>query len=191
LRLLEEPRRYVVLDTETTGTEATSRIVDLGALLVVDDVVVEELSVLLDPEVPIPEDAIAVHGITDQMVLEQGIDPATALRGFLGMIAGPEGPCPILGHNVVYDLSRVAYELELAGLSRPGALGFCTLEVARECWPRMENHKLITLVAALGLQDHGAHRALADVRMDLDVWRTARKHWHGLGFMTLDPAAVL
>jgi len=58
-----KPRAY--LDTETTGLDKKSRIVEIS-------IVTEDEMILLDtfvnPQIPIPMDAIRVHGITDDMV---------------------------------------------------------------------------------------------------------------------------
>lgn len=66
--LAREPDAMTLfLDIETTGLRMTDRIVEVG---VVDNDGQTVFSSLINPEVPIPTEATAVHGITDQMVCD-------------------------------------------------------------------------------------------------------------------------
>lgn len=59
-----------VFDTETTGVDPLQdRIVELGAARVIDGRVDQLYRYLVNPGVPIPAGAAAVHGITDENVL--------------------------------------------------------------------------------------------------------------------------
>jgi exonuclease, DNA polymerase III, epsilon subunit family len=63
-------KTYVAFDLETTGLDVNSvMIVQLGAAKISDGKVVETFQTLVNPVCHIPEDATAVHGITDDMVL--------------------------------------------------------------------------------------------------------------------------
>lgn len=55
----------IFLDTETTGTGPTDRIIQLG---IVDDSGNTLFESLVNPEMPIPSESSAVNGITDEMV---------------------------------------------------------------------------------------------------------------------------
>jgi len=55
----------VFLDTETTGIDKDARIVDLG---VIDNKGNVLINILLQPDIPMPEGATAVNGITDSML---------------------------------------------------------------------------------------------------------------------------
>ena len=60
-------RRPVFIDTETTGTGSTAMIVEIG---IVDSDGKTLLDSLVKPSGKIPADVIAVHGITDEMVVD-------------------------------------------------------------------------------------------------------------------------
>ncbi|MCC5610954.1 hypothetical protein LC612_30455 [Nostoc sp. CHAB 5834] len=73
--------RFGILDTETTGTGQDSRIIELGLVVVAYDALSGEIfglehaySGLEDPGIPIPPEASAVNGITDEMVAGKKID---------------------------------------------------------------------------------------------------------------------
>ena len=89
LRAYEQPERYAepnelrkriagILDTETTGTDHTKdKVIELGLVLFeYDDYgeihgIVNTQTWFEDPGMPIPEEAIEVHGITDKMVKDK------------------------------------------------------------------------------------------------------------------------
>ena len=67
---LERPLAFI--DLETTGTSAsTDRIVEIAVLKLLPDGTVDLRSQRLNPGIPIPPEAIAVHGITDADVSDR------------------------------------------------------------------------------------------------------------------------
>lgn len=62
-------RPIVFFDLETTGTQvAHDRIIEIAMLKINPDTTEEELYSLVNPERPIPPEATAIHGITDERV---------------------------------------------------------------------------------------------------------------------------
>lgn len=55
---------YIILDTETTGLDNTAEIVEIS---VINDQGEVLLDTLIKPTKPIPGDATAIHGITNEM----------------------------------------------------------------------------------------------------------------------------
>jgi DNA polymerase-3 subunit epsilon len=64
---MENQKQYVVLDLETTGLDDDAEIVEI-AIVDLDETVI--FHSLIRPERPIPEEAVAIHGITNEMVTE-------------------------------------------------------------------------------------------------------------------------
>src|SRR5512136_1568323 len=59
----------VVVDTETTGQRpGIDRVVQFAAVRFEHGKVTAEFETLVDPGIPIPAEATAIHGITDEMV---------------------------------------------------------------------------------------------------------------------------
>ena len=108
---LENPLAFI--DVETTGLRPTSdRIVELSVLKIHPDGRREFKTHRINPEVPIPAHATAIHGITDADVAQE--PPfhqfATGLRDFL------DG-CDIAGFNVIrFDLPFLETEFKKAGV---------------------------------------------------------------------------
>lgn len=63
----ENQKQYVVLDVETTGLDEDAEIVEI-AIVDLDETVL--FHSLIRPERTIPDEAVAIHGITNEMVTE-------------------------------------------------------------------------------------------------------------------------
>lgn len=108
--------KVLILDTETTGLDASrDRIIELALLLVDVDVqtgqplqVLQVYDELEDPGRPIPPEALRVTGITDAMVAGKQLDEAriTTLM---------EGASLVIAHNARFD--RAFVEKRLPGFA--------------------------------------------------------------------------
>ena len=125
--------REIVLDTETTGLDPHDghRIVEVACIELVHHVVTGRIfHRYVNPERDMPEDALAVHGLTAEFLAGQ--PPfAAVLDELLEFIGGD----PLVIHNAEFDLAFL--NAELARLNRkPITLGFVdTLAIARRRFP--------------------------------------------------------
>jgi DNA polymerase III subunit epsilon len=125
--------REVVLDTETTGLDPRDghRIVEIACIELVHHVPTgRRLHRYVNPGRDMPEDALAVHGLTAEFLARQPPFAAVSdeLLGFIGSD-------PLVIHNAEFDLAFL--NAELARLQRePIASGFVdTLAMARRRFP--------------------------------------------------------
>lgn len=113
LKNLKLERPIAFIDVETTGTNPNSdRVVELSILRIQPDGTEEYKSHRVNPEIPIPADATAIHGITDADVsgLPMFSQYARSVRDFL------EG-CDIAGFNVIkFDLPCLEAEFARVGI---------------------------------------------------------------------------
>lgn len=111
---LELRRPLAFFDLETTGTDpAEDRIVEISVLKVHPDGTEEVKTRRIDPGIPIPESATAIHGIRDEDVAEEPrfVQVAKSLAGFL------EG-CDLAGFGIVrFDVPLLCAEFERAGVA--------------------------------------------------------------------------
>jgi len=157
------PREFVVVDTETTGMPPSARLVEIGALRVKGRNIVDRFETLVNPEAPIPEVVVRVHGITDAAVAEA--PPASEiLPKFLAWM----GPLPLVAHNARFDASMLACECARLGISIPSNPVLCTLLAARKILQR-PSHALEALVDDLGLPRGDHHRAASDAEHCLNL----------------------
>jgi DNA polymerase-3 subunit epsilon len=105
-------------DTETTGPDpTTARIVT--AALHVRGANRPELtkSWVINPGVPVPDEAAAVHGYTTARVQAEGQDPATALDEIATRLTDAIGwGMPLVAFNTSFDWSVLHYDLLRNGL---------------------------------------------------------------------------
>jgi DNA polymerase-3 subunit epsilon len=103
--------RLVAFDVETTGVDpTTARIVTASVLVIPEDreqVAVHEW--MIDPGVPIPDEAAAVHGVTTEKARADGVQPREALPGIVTELTAHNG-APLVVFNAAYDLTVLLYE---------------------------------------------------------------------------------
>lgn len=97
----------IAFDLETTGVDVeTDRIVSAAVVLIHGDTVAHRTEWLINPGVPIPEEASAGHGITTGHVEAQGTDPDATLDVIATVLTGAVvGGMPIVTMNGVFDLT--------------------------------------------------------------------------------------
>jgi DNA polymerase-3 subunit epsilon len=109
--------REVVLDVETTGLypKQGDRIVSIALIEVFDfNRIGERLVLLVNPRRKIPNEAIAIHGITDRDVASAP-DFANLADSILNFI----GDSSVVGYNVNFDRRFLEYELATTGKHLP------------------------------------------------------------------------
>lgn len=104
----------VAFDTETTGVDVeTDRIVEAAVVVLrPDGTESARRTWLINPGIPIPEEAAAVHGITTERVRAEGLDPAVAIAEIAEMVerASNRG-LPLVVYNAPFDLTLLDREI--------------------------------------------------------------------------------
>jgi len=164
--------RQIVLDTETTGlsAEAGDRIIEIGCVeLVSRKLTGNNRHYYLNPERDSHEDALRVHGISNEFLKDKPKFAAVADE-LLDYLAGAE----IIIHNAAFDVGFLNKELELLG--RPAFTTFVseitdTLAMAKEMFPGKRN-SLDALCDRLEVDNSGRtlHGALLDAELLADVY---------------------
>ncbi|MFI5525028.1 exonuclease domain-containing protein [Streptomyces platensis] len=110
--------RLLSFDTETTGVDVNNdRIVTAAAIAVGGDQPTEPHTWLAHPGVDIPAEAAAIHGITTEVAHTKGMPAEQAIDGLTAVLAAHlNRGVPIVGHNVVYDLTILDRECRRYGL---------------------------------------------------------------------------
>lgn len=162
---LQLQRPLAIFDLETTGTRiGRDRIVQIGIVRLLPNGERERYQTLVNPGIPIPAEATAVHGITD---LDVAMAPSleAVAQEVLDQLAG----CDLSGFNVLrFDLPFLAEELHRVGHT----WNTSTLRVidAQRIFHKMERRDLSAALKFYCGRDHeGAHDALADVEATTDV----------------------
>ena len=166
-------KRFIVLDTETTGLEVEQghRIIEIGALLLEDRRKTDDhFHVYLNPERLIDEEAQKVHGISNKDLIDKPkfSDIADEFLEFIN-------DSTLIIHNAPFDLGFLNNELNLISSSYPRLEEICEVEdslvFAREKYPGQRN-SLDALAKRFDINnyDRTYHGAMLDTNILADVY---------------------
>ena len=159
-------RPLVFFDLETTGANpVTDRIVELYAIRVNADGTQDELHHLIHPTIPIPQEAINVHGITNEMV---------AGKPTFGMLAAEIAAffrgCDLAGYNIKrFDVPLLLQEFQRCG-KYPINFNDVKMVDVMAIYHSKEKRDLAAAVRFYLQREHkDAHSAKADVQATLAI----------------------
>lgn len=164
--------RQIFLDTETTGLNAESgdRIIEIGCVEMENRRLTgRNLHLYLNPERSSHEEALKVHGLTDEFLADKPLF-AAVVDEFVDYVAGAE----IVIHNAAFDVGFL--DMELRRLGRPAFPGHVqritdSLLMAREMFPGKAN-SLDALCRRLDVDNTNRtlHGALLDAGLLAEVY---------------------
>ncbi|MCL2062596.1 MAG: exonuclease domain-containing protein [Firmicutes bacterium] len=150
-------KTVVVFDVETTGiSQSTDKIVELAAVKMENGILTESFSTLINPGIPIPDQAAAIHGITDKMVADKP-SIQDVLPDFYKFVQN----AALAAHNLPFDLAFVSAAGSPMGIYFDNEK-LDTLQLARSTFTQFASFRLGALCEALHIPLNNAHRALAD-----------------------------
>ena len=147
---------FVCFDFETTGLGKNDKIIEIGAVKVIDGYMVSRYSSLVDPKVEIEPMITQITGITNEMVAgKPTIDEL--MPSFYEFTQG----LPMIAHNAPFDCRFLERDSKACGFFFDNDV-FDTLTFAKKVLPALPSYKLTALTQALGLDHSEAHRAWCD-----------------------------
>lgn len=158
--------RQVVLDTETTGigAEKGHRIIEIGCVELIDRKLTgRHYHQYVNPQRPSDEEAIGVHGITDEFLADKPLFGQVA-QAFYDFIEGAE----LVIHNAPFDVGFM--DAEFRRVNMPMTRTYCTvldtLVMARDMRPGQRN-SLDALCRSYGIDN--SHRELHGALLDAEI----------------------
>lgn len=167
---------FIVIDTETTGLDYGSEIIELSALKFINNKPVELFTTLLKPKKKIPAKATEINNITDRMV-ENSPAFCEIMNSFQEFIHGFN----IVGHNLPFDIKMLhPYGLDLQNEKRKYydtlALSKKWLRCQKKKWDKelryyyddfesdydVENYQLDTICEYFDIFRNTSHRSSSD-----------------------------
>ena len=166
-------KKYIVLDTETTGLEvkAGHRVIEIGAVLLNNRKKSEEhFHTYLNPMRLIDEEATQVHGITNEDLNNQPLFEDIA-EEFIEFVDG----ATLVIHNAQFDVGFLNNELKLTSSIMPNLEEICTIEdslkMAKDMFPGQRN-SLDALIKRFNIKgyDRELHGGLKDANILADIY---------------------
>jgi DNA polymerase III subunit epsilon len=159
------PQGLVSIDLETTGlSPLVDRIIEIS-LVKWTPRGVEIQTEFVDPEREVLAESTAIHGITNDMLID-----APSVRSVLTRYRDFVDNLPLVAHNAKFDLGFLVFNLHQHKLSFGAQPVYCSCQSAREAFPELANYKLSTLTQALDIELESHHRAQDDAIAALKVF---------------------
>lgn len=157
--------RCIYYDTETTGVRAEKDyIIEIAAFCGTTN---ESFVRLVNPGVPIPKEATAIHHITDEMVKEAPSFKEVG-REFIEFCGSDS--YLVAHNNDNFDYWFLKTEFGRHALEMPPWKFVDTLKWARKYRPDLPRHPLQFLREVYGIKENNAHRALDDVLVMKEIF---------------------
>ena len=166
-------QRQIVLDTETTGLDPAEghRIIEIGCVEIVNRRLTgRHFHQYLQPDRAIDDEAIRVHGITNEFLTDKPRFEEVA-EAFLTFVDNSE----LIIHNAAFDTGFIDHELKRLGTDR-GTIGercriLDSLAMARRLHPGQKNNlDALCKRYAINNSQRTLHGALLDAEILADVY---------------------
>ena len=156
---------YIVFDIETTGfSSINDRIIEIGAVKVVNGEITDRFSTFVNPQRPIPFEITNLTSITDEMVIDSPpID--VILPQFLAFV----GSGVLVAHNAGFDVGFIEQNCRNLGLEHRFTY-VDTVALARILLPTLSKYKLNVVAKALGISLENHHRAVDDAGATAEIF---------------------
>ena len=150
--------KAIYYDTETTGVKSQAdRIIEIAAYDPADD---RKFEMFVNPGIPIPEEATAIHGISDEMVASAPSYKEVG-EAFIDFCSGDT--VLIAHNNDNFDRHFLNAEAKRHGVENPDWKMLDSLKWARKYRSDLPKHTLQYLRQVYGVEANNAHRAMDDV----------------------------
>ncbi|MFW6035758.1 MAG: PolC-type DNA polymerase III [Halothermotrichaceae bacterium] len=156
---------FTVFDFETTGLKnRKDEIIEIGAVKVENDEIIDEYGTFVKPDKAIPAKITELTGISNKMIAEAP-KLEVIIDDFLEFI----GDSVLTAHNAVFDYGFLKMALKKTNKKMISNPVLDTLNLSRALLPDLKNHKLNTLTKHLniGLDNH--HRAVDDAKATAEM----------------------
>lgn len=172
---------YVVFDIETTGfSSSRNRIIEIGAVRVVNGNITDKFSTFVNPDVPIPFEIEQLTGINDNMVL-----PYPKIDEILPQFLEFCGDSVLVAHNASFDVGFIAYNASRLNIAFDPTV-IDTVALARLLLPKLNRYKLDTVAKALNISLENHHRAVDDAGCTAEIFVAFVRMLRDRGVETLD-----
>ena len=156
---------FVVFDIETTGfSPVSNRIIEIGAVKVVNGEIADKFSTFVNPQVPIPYHIEKLTGINDSMVMD-----APVIEEVLPQFMEFCKDAVMVAHNASFDMSFIKENVMRQQLNKTFTYAD-TLGIARVLFPNQAKHTLDAVCKTMGISLENHHRAVDDAGATAEIF---------------------
>jgi DNA polymerase III epsilon subunit len=151
---------FIFFDVETTGLYplAGDRVIELAMIKVSNGEIVDQLELMFNPEIPIPEEVSNINNITNEMIADCPVFNKDYCEKVINFI----DKYTLIAHNAAFDLGFISSEFARNSILFDGWNAIDTLKIAHSIFPG-QRHRLENLLKIYNILPEGdLHRALND-----------------------------
>lgn len=153
------PDEYAVIDIETTGLNShKDEIIEVAALKVAGEKIVGQFETLVRSTRPIPKEVTELTGITNEMLLKDGVELTNALPALLEFVGG----LTMIAYNAPFDLAFLQEACRQCGAKELENRMIDLLYLARRELFSAGSFRLEDVADSLEIAVDVSHRAMAD-----------------------------
>lgn len=157
--------KAVVFDIETTGFGPVhDKIIEIGAVKVVEGEIADTFSTFINPQIPIPYDIQQLTSITDEMVLD-----APTIDIILPQFLEFCKDCILVAHNASFDVGFITKKAQQLGITTDFTV-IDTVSLARMLLPNLNKFKLNIVAKELNISLENHHRAVDDAGATAEIY---------------------
>lgn len=156
---MQKVLNFVAVDLETTGLDfEKDEIIEVALVRFENGTPTESVDYLIKPsQAKLRPFIESLTGIT-----QADLDSAEEFSSVAGKICTFIGDLPLVAHNASFDSKFLKQTLNKVGINYDDHPFWDSLTLSRIAYQEIVNHRLDTLVQALGIERSRAHRALPD-----------------------------
>lgn len=174
--------QFISLDLETTGLDPQkSEIIEIAGIKFCKDKELERFHSFCRPSGQIPSEATKVHGLTEEMLHQE----SSFSEVYPHLLKFLENSILVI-QNSVFDASFLNQSAANIGEIFPNFPVFCTLQMTRKLFPRMERYNLGALRKHFNItktlersEQKEFHEALDDAYATMIVFNKCIDHLNG------------
>jgi ATP-dependent DNA helicase DinG len=178
--------KFAVLDFETTGSQPTDEIIQVGLVIIDQLQIIERYTSLVKPVAGIPAFITGLTGINDVMVKN-----APALEDVMVELQKRLTDCVLVGHQISFDLAFLQRSLDYCGYSAFAGQVLDTMDLLRIVFPALPSLQLSMVSQSLDVRHERPHQADSDAEATADIWLKCMQRFNELPLITIQRIAQI
>ncbi len=172
--------KFAVLDFETTGSQPTDEIIQVGLVIIDQFQIIDRYTSLVHPGMGIPSSITTLTGITDEMVAD-----APTLDQVMSDMFPLLFDCVLVAHHAAFDVSFLQRGLTKTGYPPFSGRVLDTMDMLRILFPSISSLQLSMVAGLFGIDHERPHQADSDAEVTAEIWIRCLERLIGLPLLTV------
>lgn len=163
---------YVCIDLETTGLNETAEIIELAAIHIHNEEVIDKFDSYVKISNEVPSGIIELTGITNEILNTKGEKLETVMKEFRLFCKS----LPLVGHNILgFDIGFIQRAFQSIGMQTLNNTIIDTMRLARKRLGNSISLKLSSIAEYFGIECNNLHNAMDDCIVTYRIYEKLKK----------------